>query len=150
MPGSPRGGGDENCHLQTPRTLTRHRTRRQKHQLDDLRRDRGTSSRFPAIAIVPVPGDQLAMPPENRIRSHDGGQLLEYLPPEDLAFDSQAPALVVVEQDSFLSELLSEDSILRQEVLDGVLLSAVDPACKDQEQQMPWLKLGLHVPPDAQ
>jgi hypothetical protein len=89
------------------------------------------------------------MPPENRIRSHDRGQLLEHLPPEDLAFDGQAPPLVVVEQDSVLSERLSEDPILRQEVLDGVLLSAIDPAGEDQEQQLPWLKLRLHVPPDA-
>ena len=68
------------------------------------------------------------MPPENRIRSRDAGQLLEHLPPEDLAFDSQAPPLVVAEQNSVLPELLSEDPILRQEVLDGVLLSAIDPS----------------------
>ena len=97
-----------------------------------------------------MPGNEFAMPPEQRIRSHDAGQLLEHLPPEDFAFDSQPLALVVAEQDSFLSELLSEDSILCQEILDGVLLTAVDPAGEDQEQQMPWLKLGLHVPPDAQ
>jgi hypothetical protein len=52
-------------------------------------------------------------------------------------------------KDSFLSELLSEDPILRKEIFDGLLLSAIDPAGEDQEQQMPWLKLGLHVPPDA-
>jgi hypothetical protein len=77
------------------------------------------------------------------------GQLLELFPPEDLTFDSQPPALVVVEQDSLLSELFFEDSILGQEVLDSVLLRVIDPAGKDQKQQMPWLKLGLHVPPDA-
>ena len=90
-----------------------------------------------------------AMPPENRIRSHDGGQLLEHLPPEDLAFDGQAPPLLVAEQNSVLPELLSEDPILRQEVLDGVLFSAIDPAGEDQEQELPWLQLCLHVPPDA-
>jgi hypothetical protein len=104
-----------------------------KHQLDDLRGNRGRSSGSPPIAIVPVPGDQLAMPPENRIRSDDGGQLLEPFPPEDLTFDSQPPALVVVEQDSLLSELLFEDSILGQEALDSVLLSAIDPSGKDQK-----------------
>ncbi len=56
------------------------------------------------------------------------------------------PALVVVEQDPFLSELLTEDPVLRQEVLDSVLLSAIDPPGEDQEQQMPWLKTRLHVP----
>ena len=70
-----------------------------------------------------MPGNEFAMPPEKRIRSRDAGQLLEHLPPEDFAFDSQPLALVVAELDSFLSELLSEDSILCQEILDGVLLT---------------------------
>ena len=60
-----------------------------------------------------------------------------------------APALVVVKEDSLLPELLSEDPILRYEVLDSVLLSAIDPAREDQEQELPWLKLRFHVPRDA-
>jgi hypothetical protein len=28
-------------------------------------------------------------------------------------------------------------------------LVAIDPAGEDQEQQVPWLKLRFHVPPDA-
>ncbi|MBM3789818.1 MAG: hypothetical protein FJW35_05645 [Acidobacteria bacterium] len=31
--------------------------------------------------------------------------------------------------------------ILRKEIFDGLLLSAIDPAGEDQEQQLPWLKL---------
>ena len=87
------------------------------------------------------------MPAENRIWSRDVGQMLEHLPSENPAFDGQAPPLVVVEQDSALSELLSQNSILGKEVLDGVLLSAVDPAGEDQKQQMPRLKLRPHVSP---
>ena len=70
------------------------------------------------------------MPPENRIRSDDGGQLLDHFPPEDLTFDSQPPALVVVEQDSLLSELLFEGSILDQEVLDSVVPSNISSGLK--------------------
>ena len=120
-----------------------------KHQLDNLRRDRGTSSGFPAIAMVPMPGDQLAMPPKNRIRSHDGGQLLEHLAPEDLAFDGQAPALVVVKEDSPLPELLSEHAILGLKVLDDFLLSLIDPACQDQEQQLPGFQRSPHISPNV-
>ena len=112
-----------------------------KHQLNDLWRHRRPSGALPAVAIVPVPGNEFAMPAEDRIRSHDGGQLLEHLAPEDLAFDGQAPALVVVKEDSLLPELLPEDPILRYEVLDSVLLSAIDPAYRDQEQELPRLKL---------
>ena len=112
-----------------------------QHEINNLLRDRRPSSVPSTVAIVPVPGNEFAMPAEDRIRSHDGGQLLEHLAPEDLAFDGQAPALVVVKQDSLLPELLSEDPILRYEVLNSVLLSTIDPACQDQEQELPWLKL---------
>ena len=33
--------------------------------------------------------------------------------------------------------------------LTGLLLPAIDPAGEDEEQQVPWLKLGLYVPPDT-
>jgi hypothetical protein len=78
----------------------------------------------------------------------DAGQLLGHFPPEDLAFDGQAPRLVIA-KDSFLPKLHSEDPILRQEILDGVLLPAIDRTGQNQEQQLPWLKLCLQVPPDA-
>ena len=81
------------------------------------------------------------MPAEDCVRSDDGSKLVEHLAPEDLAFDSQAPALVVVKQDSPLPELLPENPILRYQVLNGVLLSTIDPACQDQEQELPRLKL---------
>ena len=39
--------------------------------------------------------------------------------------------------------------ILSEEEVDGVLLVAIDPAGEDQEQQLPWLTLRFHVPPDT-
>jgi hypothetical protein len=73
------------------------------------------------------------MPAEDRIWSHDGRQLLQHPAPENLAFDGQSPALVVAKEDSLFPELLSEDPILRYEVLDSVLLFAIDPTREDQE-----------------
>jgi hypothetical protein len=101
------------------------------------------------LAAVPVSGDKLAMPAEDGIRSDDGGKFVEQLAAEDLAFDGEPTSLALVEEYLFLSELLPEYVILSEEVLDGVLLPAVDPASEDQEQQMPRLKLRFHVPPDA-
>ncbi len=37
----------------------------------------------------------------------------------------------------------------KRQVLDSVPLSAIDPAGEDYKQQLPWLRLRLHVPPDA-
>ena len=89
------------------------------------------------------------MPAKEGLRSHNGGKLVEHLAAEDLAFDGKPSALVIIKEYSFPSELLPEDAILSQEILDGVLLPAIDPAGQDQEQQLPWLELRFHVPPDA-
>ena len=56
---------------------------------------------------------------------------------------------MIVEEYSFLPELLPEYAILSEEEVDGVLLVAIDPAGEDQEQQVPWLKLRFHIPLDA-
>jgi hypothetical protein len=99
--------------------------------------------------MVPVPGNKFPMPAEDRIRSHDSRQLLQDPAPENLAFDGQSPAPVIVKKDLLLPDLLSADPILRYEVLNSVLLSAIDPARQDQEQELPRLKLRSHVPPDV-
>ena len=83
------------------------------------------------------------------VKSTEASQLLKHLSPEDLAFDGQPSTLVVAEQDSVLPELLSEYAIFCQELLDGLLLSAIGPAGKDQEQELPWLQLCLHIPPNV-
>ena len=45
--------------------------------------------------------------------------------------------------------LLSEYAIFCQEVLDGLLLTAMDPAGKDQEQELPWRQRCFHIPPNV-
>jgi len=50
--------------------------------------------------------------------------------PEDLAFDGKPASPAVVEEYSFLSELLPEYPVLSEEVLEGVLLPAIDPAAR--------------------
>ena len=90
------------------------------------------------------------MPVQDGFGSHDGGKLVEHLAAEDLAFDGEPASLAVAEEYSLLSELLPEYPILSEEVLDGVLLPAIGSRGEDEEQQMPWLKLRFHVPPDEQ
>ena len=121
-----------NGHLYSPHALTRRRARPQETK-----------------QVRPLCSHQFAVPPQNRIRSHDRGHLLEHLPPEGLAFDGQAPALAVVKEDSPLPELLSEHAILSSKVLDSVLLSMIDPAGQNQEQKLPELEKGFHISPNA-
>jgi hypothetical protein len=87
-----------------------------KRILSDGRASRG----FAVFAVVPVSGDELAMPAEDGIWSDDGGKLVEQLAAEDLALDGEPTALAIVEEYSFLSELPPEYVILSEEVLDRV------------------------------
>jgi len=84
-------------------------------------------------------GNKLPMPPQDCFRSHDGDQLVEHLAPEDLTFDGEPPALVVVEQNSLFAEFLFENPVFCQKVIDGLLLPTIDPTGEDQDQQLPWL-----------
>jgi hypothetical protein len=89
------------------------------------------------------------VPAQNGIGSHDRGHLLEHLPSEDFAFHSQAPPLIIVEQNAFPAEFLSEHAIFGSKVLDDFLLSMVDPAREDQKQQLPGLQKGFHISPNV-
>jgi hypothetical protein len=40
------------------------------------------------------------MPPQDCFGSHDGDKLVEHLSTQDLAFDSEPSALLIVEQDA--------------------------------------------------
>jgi hypothetical protein len=96
----------------------------------------------------PVRGDDLSTPPENLVRSHDSRDFIEHPSNESLSFDRELPPLVVIQQNPFAG-FFSEHPILRHQVLDDVLLLAIDPAGEDQEQQLPGLQNGLHVPPNG-
>ena len=102
------------CTLEAVIAPSRILTGHTQDEFNDFSCNPGTSSAFPPAAVVPVPGDEFAMPTENRIRSNDGGQLLKHLAPKHLAFDGQAPTLVIVKEDPLLPEFRSEDLVFSQ------------------------------------
>jgi len=58
---------------------------------------------------------------------------------EDLALDRQATPLVVVEQDALLAEQFPEHLVFGPLEVDGRLLTLIDPAGQDGEEQLPGL-----------
>ena len=58
---------------------------------------------------------------------------------ERLALESQASALVIVQEDSALTELFPQYLIFSQQILEGVLLVSVDPTGQDEKQKLPGL-----------
>ena len=85
------------------------------------------TARLSLVRRIPLLGDQLAMPAEDRVRREQRADFKEPLAAEYLAFDGQSPALAVVEQNAFLPELLFQYSILSSQVIDRFLLLSIDP-----------------------
>ena len=79
-----------------------------QNQVDDLLPDLRATDCFPMLAAVPLLGDQFSMPPQNRIWREQRAIFLQQLATQDLALDGRSPALIVIEQDPFLAELLFE------------------------------------------
>ena len=77
------------------------------------------------------------MPSHDGIGSDDRGYFPQSLPPQDLAFDSQAAPLIGAQEDAFLAELLHQSLDLYALKLDDGLLMPIYPTSKDDNQQMP-------------
>jgi hypothetical protein len=75
------------------------------------------------------------VPSQNRVGCHDGCELRQYAATEPLALRREASALVVGQPNAPSLQLLSEDTILFDQVLDDSLLVAVDPSSEGHEQQ---------------
>jgi hypothetical protein len=95
-------------------------------------------------AIIPFLGDEQAVPTQDGVRRHQGADLSEEPAAKDLGFDCQASALIVVEQDASLDELLPEDLVFGAQVVDDLLLLAIDPTGEDEEQKLPGLEDKVH------
>ena len=84
------------------------------------------------------------MPPENSVRRDNRYDFLQHLPSQDLTFDSQPSTLFVIEKDTFLSQLLFENLVFRDQVLDDLLLLAVDPSGYARKEELPRLQDKTH------
>ncbi len=98
-------------------------------------------------AIVPFLGDEQAVPAQDGVRRYQRADLGKKLAAKDLGFDSQPSALVVVEEDAMVAELFAEDLVFSAQVVDDLLLLAIDPACEDEEQELPRLQDEIHGRP---
>jgi len=102
----------------------------------------GRSAGSAPVAAVVLLGDQVPVPPQNRLRSDDRGQLPESLSAEALALLGEPPRLGVGEAQPPPAEVLSEHAILFEQVLDGIDLMSVHPACDGEEEEVE--RAGLH------
>ena len=83
-----------------------------------------------------LPPGQLAVPSEDRVGGHDGRDLPQDPSAESATVRREASALVVGEPGAAPLHLLFQDAVFRHQVLDDVLLMAVDPSREGHEQHL--------------
>jgi hypothetical protein len=94
----------------------------------------------------PLPGDQLAMPPQDRVGRHESRDLPQEPSPESSAFGGEAAALVVGQPEAAALHLPLEDPVLLDQVFDDLLLVAVDPTREGHEQHLQGVDIRRHGP----
>ncbi len=110
---------------------------------DDESRDVGPGSwatRLPAIRVVPLASGEPRIPGGNGDRSDDRGDPFEDLSAEGPALRSESATFVIGEAEPPATQLPLEDTVSLDQVLDDVLLMALDPACESDQQELPGLK----------
>src|SRR5262249_31632796 len=76
----------------------------------------------------------------------DGRDLAQEPAAESAAFGGEASALVIGQPEASARQLAFEDSVLRHEVLDDVVLVAIDPSGEDHQQHLQGGGGGNHSP----
>ena len=86
---------------------------------------RAWTARAALLANIVLPGDQPAMPGQERCRRHHRGQIIKHTSAQFLGPDGRASPLVVVKTQPLGSELVAQDPILFLKIVDDILLPLV-------------------------
>lgn len=85
------------------------------------------------------------MPAQDRVWRNNGGQFQQSLASNGVSLHGKQATLVVVEQQSLLSELLQQGLDLGVLELDDLLLTLIHEATENSQQNVPWLEDKGHV-----
>jgi hypothetical protein len=88
------------------------------------------------LGVRPLPGDELAVPTENRVGRDNRRHLHEQATTEPRAQDSQAPPLVIGEAHALVAQLRFQDAVFFAQVLDDLVLLAFEPTDESRDEQM--------------
>jgi hypothetical protein len=74
------------------------------------------------------------MQTKKSVGCHNRGDCLERLAAQYLSFDCQAAPLIITEQDAPFAKLLFQHLVFSPQVLDNILLMAVNPTRDNEEE----------------
>jgi hypothetical protein len=89
------------------------------------------------------------MPTQDGIGANDCRDFHQRFATQYFPLDGQTPALIIAKQNPFLTEFFSEHFIFGLQIINNILLFAVDPPGQDEEEQLPRLQNEVHISPDA-
>ena len=127
------------------RVLVRHAD----HQRGDVRLGAGATGAALLRGGVFL-GDEAAVPAEDRVRGDDARDVPEATPTEGLSLHRQAAPLVVSEPERAGTALRAQHAVLLEQVVDGRLLLAVDPAREQKEEEGERGRQRVHGTPASQ
>ena len=112
-------------------------------QIHDNLADARPAYRLPLLGVIFF-GHEFSVPAEDRVRCHNGRQLLQCFASDRLSLDRQEEALVIGEQDAFLTELLQQSGNLGVLKVNDLCLTLVHQAAKGNKQDLPGLEKESH------
>ncbi len=100
---------------------------------------------LPFVAGIKLLRDEFPVPSQDRVWREDGCEFPQSLAADDMSLHRKESTLVIVEQQSLLSELFEQCFDLSVLELDDLLLPMVHEAAEAGEHQMPGLEQERHV-----
>ena len=85
------------------------------------------------------------MPIQQGLRCDNGGDLGQDLPPQLLGPDRQSSALIVIEAQSALAQLLAKNPILLAKVINDVQLALIHPPGNGNHHKPEWVENSLDL-----
>lgn len=111
-----------------PRVLRRH----PHHEPADLREYARPSG--PPSRVRPFSGDELPMPPQNRVGCDERRDLRQHPTAEPLAEDGQPSPVVLRQPQTPMAQLRLQDSVFLAQVEDDLVLFTLEPAEEGRDE----------------
>jgi hypothetical protein len=95
-----------------------------------------TTAAQPPVRIRPLSDHQLPMPAQNRVWSHEGGNLTQYPSSQSMPHDGQSTPFAIGELALLPAQLTAEDAILLPQVRERLPFPTIQPPGQNREHHL--------------
>ena len=108
---------------------------RHPHRQAPNLRQHSTTARTPS-GVRPLPGDELPMPAQQRVRSHDGRDLPQPSTPQPIRSHGESAPIVIGQLQTSTPQLAAKHPIFFEQITKALSLLAVQPPDEEREHQL--------------